>query len=198
MNHQKPSKATPVLVGGAVLGVASAIPLLDLLNCACCALVVGGGVLTSYLYIRNLPSGFTVTYGDGALLGLLAGLVGAVVSTVVSIPFRLVTGELSAGMLQQVLEEMRSDPNVPPEIISLVESFASPEGFGAAAILLSLVFLAVIYPIFAAIGGCLGVALFQRTPTPPPPSVGGPGGYQPPPSPPTPPSPPPPSGTVVT
>ncbi len=191
MNHEKPSKLNPVLVGGAALGVASGIPLLGALNCACCALVVGGGVLASYLYIRNLPAGMAVTYGDGALLGVLAGLVGAVVTVIVSIPFQLLTSQMGGQFMQQALEDLRNEPDIPPEFVRLMEGLLSPEGIGAAGILLGLIFYAIIFPIFAALGGILGVAMFQKSPPVTPP--GGASGYTPPP-PPAAPTPPPAGG----
>ena len=36
MNQQKPSMAVPAVIGGAFLGVTSAIPLLNAFNCCCC------------------------------------------------------------------------------------------------------------------------------------------------------------------
>ena len=86
MNPAQPSKTVPILAGGLFLGALSAIPPISFLNCACCILVIGGGFLASYLYMKDYPSDQPrVTYGDGALLGLLAGLFGAVVDTVISI-----------------------------------------------------------------------------------------------------------------
>lgn len=42
-------------IGGGAGAVASQIPGLQLLNIACCALVVGGGILAVYLALKDDP-----------------------------------------------------------------------------------------------------------------------------------------------
>ena len=53
----------------------SALPVINLANC-CCAWVLFGGALASYLMQQDHP--VPITAGDGAIVGLLAGVVGAV------------------------------------------------------------------------------------------------------------------------
>ncbi|MCP4654364.1 MAG: hypothetical protein GY856_02985, partial [bacterium] len=112
MNQVEPSKLQPALIGGAALGVASAIPFLNCLNCACCALVIGGGFLAAYLYLKDCPPAPEARYGDAATLGLLAGVFGAVVGTLLSIPFRLFFSGM--GDMGQ-LEELLGNFDMPPE-----------------------------------------------------------------------------------
>jgi hypothetical protein len=148
----------PVVAGGLFLGVLSAVPPISFLNCACCILVIGGGLLASYLYMKDYPlDSPRVTYGDGALLGLLAGLLGAVVDTVVSIPINLM---LDFGFSNQdALEQLRNTPDVPPQLIEFLESIMSG-GVSVIGILISLLFGSIIFSIFAMVGAMLGVALF--------------------------------------
>ena len=87
MSESTNNKVKPALIGGASLGVASGIPFLNVLNCACCALVVGGGFLAAWLYLKDQPPSPEPPWGDGAIVGLLAGLFGAAVAVVVDIPF---------------------------------------------------------------------------------------------------------------
>ena len=150
MYSAKPSMTVPVVAGGLFLGVLSAVPPISFLNCACCILVVGGGLLASYLYMKDYPlDSPRVTYGDGALLGLLAGLFGAVVDTVVSIPINLM---LPFGFSNQdALEQLRNTPDIPPQLIDFLESIW---------ILISLLFGGIVFSIFAMVGAMLGVALF--------------------------------------
>ena len=157
MHHAKPSKTIPVVAGGLFLGVLSGIPVINFINCACCALVIGGGILSSYLYMKDYPPEQPrVQYGDGALLGLLAGLLGAVVSTIIAIPFQLLVGGASnAGML----EALRSQPDIPAEIIDMIEPFFQG-GINMLAILFGLLVGSVLYSIFGMLGGVIGVALF--------------------------------------
>ena len=127
MYSAKPSMSVPVIAGGLFLGVLSALPPISFLNCACCILVIGGGLLASYLYMKGYPvDAPRVSYGDGALLGLLAGLVGAVVDTVVSIPINLM---LNFGFSnQEALEQLRNTPEIPPELVQFLESIMAGGG----------------------------------------------------------------------
>ena len=158
MYPAKPSMTVPVIAGGLFLGVLSAVPPISFLNCACCILVIGGGLLASYLYMKGYPlDSPRVTYGDGALLGLLAGLFGAVVATVVSIPIDLM---MNLGFSsQEALEELRNTKEVPPELIQILESITAG-GVTTIGILFSLVFQGIMFSIFGMVGAMLGVAIF--------------------------------------
>ena len=68
-----PLKLQPALFGGLFIGVLSALPIINIGNC-CCLWVIGGGVLATYLMQQNHP--YPISAADGALVGLLAGLIG--------------------------------------------------------------------------------------------------------------------------
>ena len=66
-----PSRTQPALLGGLVIGVLSALPVINIANC-CCAWILLGGALASFLMQQNHPERIGV--GDGALVGLTAGV----------------------------------------------------------------------------------------------------------------------------
>ena len=75
----------------------------------------------------------------------------------VSIPINLM---LDFGFSNQdVLEQLRDTPDVPPQLIEFVESIMSG-GVSVVGILISLTFGGITFSIFAMIGAMLGVALF--------------------------------------
>jgi hypothetical protein len=95
------------------------------------------------------------------LVGALAGLVGAVVSLVLSIPIAL----LISPFQQAVIESLRnSGANVPPEFRQAFENAGS-----GILLFLSFVFMLFAGPLFAAIGGLIGAMVFRK-PLPPPPA----------------------------
>jgi hypothetical protein len=153
VNQATPGKLKPALIGGIAEGVASSIPVLNLVNIACCILVVGGGVLAAYLYMKDVPPSAKAPLGDGLKLGLLAGLIGAVVFALISIPMAVLTPDLVSGLGPLVTEH--SDP--PPEIVSLLSTPLPMTIF------FSLIGL-IIDPIFCGIGGLIGVAIFNKKP----------------------------------
>lgn len=151
-------KIKPALIGGGSLGVANSIPLVNLLNCACCALVIGGGVLAAHLYFKDTPPTAERPFGDGIMLGALAGVFGAIVSTIISIPMTLL-GLGSMDFMNDILE----NADLPPEMADMLSSMGG-DGLAMGVLLVGLMFNLVIYAIFAGIGGAIGVAIFVKKP----------------------------------
>jgi len=169
MNHQKPSFVTPALIGGVALGITSALPLLNMVNCACCALVLGGGFLASFLYLREYPDSLPpVTYGDGAVLGLLTGVIGGLVWTVVDVPISFLKYQIGWSMTDiSELESALNDPNIPPAVRDLLVNLMADGGLSVGMIFFGLIFNVLISAIFAMLGAIIGLAILQKSPSPP-------------------------------
>lgn len=150
----------PALIGGVFLGITSSLPVINLVNCACCLWVVGGGVLAVYLYTRNYPSDMAqITYTDGALLGLLTGVFGGLIWTAVDAPLALLWLQFDASDLVRLQEVLR-DAQVPPEVRELIVTAIQNSGTGLGVILFNIGIHVLLGSIFATLGGILGVALF--------------------------------------
>ena len=157
MDQEKPSKRNPALIGGIFFGITSA------LNLGCFNfLIIGGGILASFLYLRKCsPQLPPVTYGDGAVLGLLTGLIGTAIWVVVEIPINLliwVRGE--------PLEDLVTDP----QILEFLQSL--PIGTEAALIIFGTIFgifpKLIISSILNPLGAIIGIALFRKKEKPVP------------------------------
>ncbi len=186
MNSNQPSMLIPALIGGAVLGITSALPVVEFLNCACCGLIVGGGLLSSYLYLREYPSQLPpVTYGEGALLGLSTGAVGTAIYAIVRIPLQFVQIQLGI-QTQEIaqLEEALSDPQIPEALRNALQELFGGGILSIGVLVLEVVGFLAVALVFATLGGILGIALFQkRTPPEIPfqaPPTGPPGAPEPP------------------
>jgi len=167
MNEQNRNMIPAVLIGGVCLGVTSALPVIEWLNCACCVLVIGGGVLASFIYTRDHPVGSgPITYGDGLLLGLLTGLLGGLVWTAVEVPLAYFQLKFGAGIDDLAeLEKLISDPEIPPFVQELLTLILTGGALSLGILLIALVAHLVVAVIFASIGGVIGIALFQpKTP----------------------------------
>ena len=46
--NQAPSMLKPALISGVAFGVAGAIPVVNWINCACCALIIGCGFFAAF------------------------------------------------------------------------------------------------------------------------------------------------------
>ena len=157
-----PPKLQPAFFGGLVIGVLSALPFVNV----CCSLwMVTGGVVAVYLMQQNHP--YPVNAADGALVGLLAGMFGAIVAGLLSIPINMAMGPLLQGMVQSWVA---GNPDIPAETKAMLEGVmarsASPTVIGTIVGILISMFIG---GILAMLGGLLGVALFKKKDLPPPP-----------------------------
>ena len=160
----KPGFGQPALIGGLVLGVMSALPLIGPIGNACCCLwVVAGGVVGAYLLQANRST--AITPADGLLVGLLAGVIGAAVHTAISIPLDLLLGPAERAMAQRFLEM------APPEVRDAFERYGGGDrefsgAFFVVGHIVGLMFWACVGAIFGSIGGVLGAAIFKKRPPP--------------------------------
>jgi hypothetical protein len=150
----KASLTQPALIGGLVGGVLSALPLVSGGNLCCCLWVVSGGVVAAYLLQQNQTA--PIVASDGALVGLLAGVVGAFVYLVVSIPINLL---MPAGTAHRPASR-RDDEQHAPEFGSYATRSTAPVCASRGGRQLHL--HAVSRGGFSTIGGLLGLSSSPR------------------------------------
>ena len=169
MNNQ----VKPALIGGVLLGLLSVIPFVNALNICCCLWAILGGMLASYLYVKNSPT--PASAGDGAILGAIAGLIGAAISLILGIPISYAMGPTMRNLMLSMLE------NVDRQQAELMRQQLEMAGDSLAPVIINALILAVMLFIFSVIGGLIGTALFEKRKggvvPPPPPAAGGPGGF---------------------
>jgi hypothetical protein len=151
------SKTQPALIGGLVIGVLSALPIIAAGNYCCCLWIIGGGVLAAYLLQQNSIE--PITQGDAAITGLMAGIVGAFVYVVILIALTPLIAPMQHRMLERILDNANG---MPPEFRELMSRSIE----GPLAIAIGFLTHLVLGAIFATIGGLLG-AVFFRKPLPP-------------------------------
>jgi len=146
----------PSVMGGLALGVLSAVPIVSALNIVCCLWAQAGGGLAVWMLNGQRPGG--LKYGDGAFSGAISGLIGAFISTLITIPIQMIflTEEAFAEM-QRGLERIPISPAIREAILQ----FMTP-GFHLSRTLLSLAFNMITLGLFAMIGGILTVAILNR------------------------------------
>jgi hypothetical protein len=155
------ARLQPALLGGAFIGVMSALPIINAGNCCCCLWILAGGALAVYLYQQNSPG--PVPAAEGALLGLLAGLIGGVIWVVLSIPIQMFIGPMQAEWMNQW---MAGNDDMPPEAREMFERMMAGGAFQVIGAFINLV-TAI---IFGMLGGLLGVAIFKKNAPPQPPA----------------------------
>jgi type IV secretory pathway TrbD component len=158
MQAQPPSMLKPALIAGVAFGVAGAIPVINLINCACCALIIGCGFLAAYLQSQQCKTvGVEFGAGAGAQVGLLSGLIYGVVSAILS---TLLNAALGIGDWKQTLDQMEELGTMDPEVMEQITRFMDSTG-PAVLVLFGLFFALLFGAIFATIGGLIGGAVFK-------------------------------------
>lgn len=164
------NKLKPAVIGGVVLGLLSAIPFVNFVNICCCAWAILGGLLASYLYIKN--SSTPATAGDGAVIGAIAGAIGAVIYLVIGIPLAIVAG---AAMREAMVNLFTS---INPQQADMIRAQMEAQGQSISGTIIQSFIGALLLIVFAVVGGLIGVPLFEKRkagpmPPPPPPGPGG-------------------------
>ena len=159
-----PAKLQPALLGGVTIGVLSALPVINLANC-CCAWILFGGALSAYLMQQNHPD--PIQIGDGAIVGLLAGIVGSFVWLIVSVPISTALAPFQSDMAGRII---RDAGDMAPEMRAIFENMAGAPAIGLSLILGFFVMLCV-STVFGMLGGLFGALMFKKNQppiTPPP------------------------------
>jgi ABC-type phosphate transport system permease subunit len=138
--------------------------VINLANC-CCAWILFGGGLAAYLMQQNHPEPINV--GDGAIVGLLAGITGAFVWLVASVPMSLFMAPFENEMAQRA---MRDAVQVAPELGGLLERLSGAPAIGLGLVIGFFVMLCI-STLFGMLGGLFGALIVRKSPPPvqPPP-----------------------------
>ncbi len=148
----------PVLIGGLVMGVLSALPIVSAGNLCCCLWIISGGVVAAYVLQQSQPA--PITQGDGAVVGLLAGMAGAVVYLVLSIPITFLVAPVQRMVLERLVERAGQ---MPPEFREYVGSYVG----GALGLMIGFMFMLCMGAIFSTVGGLVGAVIFKKQPAGP-------------------------------
>lgn len=134
-----------ILIGALISGVASGIPLLNLLNCCFCLLNMAGIIVALSMYLKSAPND-AVSMGEAAGFGACAGAGAGLIAGI----FRLLTQGLVASLVAPLLV------NAPAQLKSQMLMASTTMG------VLMIPVNVVLYGAFGALGGILGMALFFK------------------------------------
>jgi hypothetical protein len=173
----KPNKWRAAIIAGVALGTISGIPVLSLVNCCCCAGILGGGVFAFYLYREEHTEGMApLESSDGLILGIMAGVIGAFVQTIlhglIVLLFAHQQEELMRTIFDKLVDRLERMGSMPADAIDQMKDAIEKslkEQTTMWGILSSLFTSLIINPIFAMLGGLLGYGIFRtKKPVQPP------------------------------
>src|SRR5437762_9257994 len=147
------NKMKPAIIGGIVVGLLSAIPFVNLVNICCCFWALLGGAIATNLYVRASPT--PVKPGDGAVLGLMAGVVGALIYIVIGIPLGILMGATMMSLISNFME------SVDPRQAELMRA-QMQAGHSTVTNIIQGLFSAFFLLIFSTLVGLLAFPIFKR------------------------------------
>jgi hypothetical protein len=160
----------PALVGGLITGVLSNVPIIGIANCCFCAWALVGGAVAAKMLVNRSPR--PVKSGEGAKIGLIAGLIAAGINLFLGVIFAaLSSGDDSVGRLLSEMAGRSNDPGVQEMMSRIAEMYSNMTP--AQRFLYSLVLQTLasgVLGAFCVLGGLLGIALFEKRKELPPPS----------------------------
>lgn len=133
----------PGLVGGAVGGVLSSIPFLNLLNACFCLLNMVGAVVAVSMHLKDHPDE-RLSNGEAALCGAIAGATAGFIASILGFVVSLAFGTLMSGLYANLPE------------------FAGSMAVSGIGTLLWTPFAMIGYAAMGALGGFLGMQLLFK------------------------------------
>ncbi|MGC9314133.1 MAG: hypothetical protein ACP5G4_00740 [bacterium] len=143
---------TSALWPGIVLGLLSVIPVVNYGNIFCCLWVLGGGVLAAVVYKGEAGS---ITTKEGAIVGSLAGIIGAFV---ISIGTGILWYFFNENYLADLNNVVRMG-EIDPEMITMMADIVNNP---VLVILGSLVFYLFLNALMGGLGGFIGATVINR------------------------------------
>lgn len=144
------------MLGSAVVAVLST-SYLGLINCLCCAGVIIGAMVAVWHYTNT--NELTIPTGEGAVMGLIAAVVGTVIAFVLNMILTSMGLGLEAAIQEFVLDRF-GDQMSPEQLADMEEQFEASSSLGAR--LVNGVIGLAVSSVFGAIGGALGASLFKK------------------------------------
>jgi hypothetical protein len=145
-----------ILIGGAISGLASFIPLLHL---ACCLIPFAAAIIAVAIYSGSSPPP-VLSNNDGVALGAMTGLLGTLLYAVLIIPLAFFFGNILGGFLGRAFPNLEDLPrNLQPLIGGLLSHLG---GILVFILVLRILSQLALFVIFGILGGIVGVALFRR------------------------------------
>ena len=144
--------AKPILISGLIAGLLSSIPIISALNCLFCFWILVGGVIGVYMVTTRANR--KVDYGEGAIIGLLSGLVAAVVCTFVTSILTFYGFNIGMVMMERLADRI-------PEFEQF-RDIAPAQEFGLFFVITTLLSSLFAYGLFGALGGVIGTAMYGK------------------------------------
>jgi hypothetical protein len=146
----------PAIAGGLLIGVLSVLPFV---NFCCCLWVVIGGLLAAYL--RQQGQAEPLDAADAALVGLMAGVLGALLFILAAAVMPWNSGPAAEQQIRALLDQ---NPQISAQARAMMVNLFAGRGI----LLVMVAIVLPVYAVFSMLGALLGLAMFRKKPPSPP------------------------------
>jgi hypothetical protein len=152
--------------GGIIIGATIGLPVLDFLNCCCCAGVILGGFLSVFFALQDQEAAsIGITQSAALQLGVFSGLFGAIIGTILHVLVLWIVGDFFIEVVSSILSNEDFQDSLPPGVLDQIrDMIGTDEGLSAAEVVFHLFMWLILGPLFGLIGGFLGYAILQKRP----------------------------------
>lgn len=150
------AKQQSILLGGAVVALLST-SYLSFINFLCCLGVIAGALVAVWHYAST--NQLTIKPGEGAVMGLLAGVVGGAIALVLNYILIQIGIRHDLAITDWMLDAFR-DSMPPDQYREMMDQRNAPVTIGS--YLGSGMIGLLVSGIFGAIGGAIGAAIFKK------------------------------------
>jgi hypothetical protein len=161
---KKINRLIPVLVGSMVMTAISVLPLINFINLFFCAGIIIGGYIGAISYYRQTAgTAHVMTHRDGVLTGILSGILSAVIVSGINIIVLMYSKSNPVTESLSMLGEFGK--NLPPEVNTQMSKLAeefNKYGYSPTLAIFTFISNILIYPLFGAIGGLIGMAVIGK------------------------------------
>jgi len=167
LEKKKINKLSPVKIGSIVMTVISVLPLINFINLFFCSGIIFGGMVGVYFLNKQIiDNGDILTFKDGVLTGVLAG----VLSSIAVSGINVITLMYSKGNPITESLSILGDfgKNLPPEFDSMLTKLANEfntYGFSPTLAIITFISNLLIYPLFGGIGALIATTILNKNKT---------------------------------
>jgi hypothetical protein len=149
-------------MGTFVMTLLAVVPILNFINLFCCAGIILGGLTGTYFYNREIAdTNLQLQNKDGVIIGILSGIITAIIATGVSVLFSMFTQQNPITETMVLFEGMDLPPEFHEQLNKLSNEY-NQYGYSPTMTIISFVMYLILYPLFGALGGMIGVAILKK------------------------------------
>jgi hypothetical protein len=162
--NKHPNRLLPVIWGTFVMTLLSVMPLISFINLLFCSGIMLGGAAGVFFYNKQVKiAEIEMKYKDGAMIGLLCGILSAILVTGINTMMLAMSKENPMVEFTKLFSELNI--NLPAEVDSQFNKYADEfgkYGFSPTIAIISLVMNMIVHPLFGVIGAIISIAIIKK------------------------------------